>query len=251
MKTRPNDDQFAAHVKAGQIPGHVALIPDGNRRFARSNKVSLLEGYQQGYRKVEEALTWCGELGIREVTVWILSLDNFSRPPDELAALLQFIEAQIPTLVDVQRRAKVPRQVRCVGRLEVLPPGLLAVIADAERDTKDFGPFRLNLAIAYGGREQIVDSVKQLLAAAKPGQTPADIALRLTATDVDRFMSSDALDPDLIIRAGGELRLGGFLLWKSTYCELYFCDALWPDLQRRDFLQAIHAFQGRQRRHGA
>ena len=233
------------------VPHHVAFIPDGNRRFARSKNSPLLEGYRQGYAKIEEVLSWCGELRIPVVTVWVLSLDNLSRPADEVAALLQFIEEQIPMMVDLQRRSQVPRQLRCLGRFDTFQPGLRTAIAAAEQDTREFGPFRLNLALAYGGQHEIVDAVKRVLEKARPGESAPAIASRLTERDIQQNLYGDDPDPDLIIRTSGELRLGGFMLWKSVYSELFFCDALWPELRREDFAAAIEAYQTRDRRRGA
>ena len=180
-----------------------------------------------------------------------LSIDNFARPPDEVATLLALIEDRIPALVALQKRAAVPRRLRWLGRRDLVNERLRQLIARAEEETACYGPFVLNLALGYDGREEIVDAVKRLLAdATAAGESTAALAARLTAADIALSLYDSGPAPDLIVRTSGELRLGGFLLWQSASAELYFCDALWPTLQRVEVLRALASFQQRDRRHG-
>ncbi len=248
----PNSDRdLEESIRARPIPHHVAFIPDGNRRFSSATGASVADGYRAGYDKVEDVLAWCGELAVPIVSIWVLSIDNFSRPPGEVQTLLALIEDRIPALVDLQKRSAVPRQLRWLGRRDIFDERLRGIIARAEAATAGHGPFVLNLALGYDGHEEIVDAVKRLLEeAGKLGESAADLAGRLTAADIGQHLYDSGPAPDLIVRTSGELRLGGFLLWQSASAELYFCDALWPALQRCDVLRAVSSFQGRERRHG-
>lgn len=247
----PNDGDLEGEVRSRPIPHHVAFIPDGNRRFSSATGASLADGYRAGYDKVEDVLAWCGELEVPIVSIWVLSIDNFARPPEEVATLLALIEDRIPALVALQKTAAVPRRLRWLGRRDIFSERLRQTIARAEEDTACHGHFVLNLALGYDGREEIVDAVKRLLAeATRAGESTSALAARLTTADIGQNLYDSGPAPDLIVRTSGELRLGGFLLWQSASAELYFCDALWPTLQRGEVLRALSSFQQRDRRHG-
>ena len=246
-----SDRDLEAEIRSRSIPHHVAFIPDGNRRFSNQTHASLAEGYRAGYDKVEDVLRWCGEFSVPVVSIWVLSIDNFSRPPSEVATLLALIEDRIPALVELQRKAAVPRRLQWLGRRDIFNERLRLIIDRAEAETASYGPFALNLALGYGGREEIVDAVKHLLAdAAAAGESTAALAARLTAADIGSRLYDSGPAPDLIVRTSGELRLGGFLLWQSASAELFFCDALWPALRRVEVLEALRSYQQRDRRHG-
>ena len=246
-----SEGELEGEIRRRPIPRHVAFIPDGNRRFSSATGASLAEGYRAGYDKVEDVLRWCGELEVPIVSIWVLSIDNFSRPPNEVETLLALIEDRIPALVALQKKAEVPRRLRWLGRRDIFGDRLRAIIARAEEETACHGPFVLNLALGYDGREEIVDAMKRLLTeAAKAGESTGALAARLTAADIGQNLYDTGPAPDLIVRTSGELRLGGFLLWQSASAELYFCDALWPTLQRVEVLRALASFQQRDRRHG-
>ncbi len=248
----PNSEgDLEGEIRKRPIPHHVAFIPDGNRRFSSATGASLSDGYRAGYDKVEDVLAWCGEFKVPIVSIWVLSVDNFARPPNEVAALLALIEDRIPALVALQKRAAVPRRLRWLGRRDIFDERLRHLIARAEEETVCHGPFVLNLALGYDGREEIVDAVKRLLADATTAhESTTALAARLTAADIGQNLYDSGPAPDLIVRTSGELRLGGFLLWQSVSAELYFCDALWPNLQRGEVLHALASFQRRDRRHG-
>lgn len=240
-------------VRRGRLPHHIGLILDGNRRFAREmGFVDVVEGHRRGADKVEEVLNWCEELGIRMVTIWILSTENLSRPPEELNALLALIERKLrEAAVDPKIHRKQLR-IRAIGRLEMLPPSTREAIRVAEEATRDYENFFLNVAVGYGGRQEIADGVASLmLERAAQGQDLASLAEEVSPDLIGKYLYTYELpDPDLIIRTSGELRLSGFLLWQSAYSEYYFCDAYWPSFRRIDFLRAIRSYQQRERRFG-
>ncbi len=237
----------------GPLPSHIALVLDGNRRFARRTGLAdPTMGHRMGTEKVDELLGWCDELEIPVITVWILSIDNLNRDQVELDELIAIVEQGLPHLRDVQKSLRNPRRIKVGGRTELLPESLRETIARVERETEDSGPFTLNIALGYGGREEIVDAVKELLAQeAEAGVTLDDVAQRLSPQAVARHLYfNTGPDPELIIRTSGEIRLSGFMLWKSVYSEYYFCDALWPSFREIDLLRAIRSFQQRKRRFG-
>ncbi len=250
LYTRRLDDE----VRAGRLPHHIGLILDGNRRFAREmGFLDVVEGHRRGADKVEEVLNWCEDLGIRMVTIWILSTENLSRPPDELSALLGLIERKLrEAAVDPKIHRKRLR-IRAIGRLEMLPASMQEAIRVAEEATRDYDSVFLNVAVGYGGRQEIADAVASLMRErADQGQELAALADEVTPDLIGKYLYTYELpDPDLIIRTSGELRLSGFLLWQSAYSEYYFCDAYWPSFRKIDFLRAIRSYQQRERRYGS
>jgi len=250
---RVYERQLDRLVRRGPLPRHVGVILDGNRRYARKMGYSFVgDGHRRGADKVEDLVDWCDGLGIPVVTLWALSTDNLQRPPDELDTIFSVIEEKVEALVD-QRDRKTPRRIRVVGRRELLPERTQAAITRAEEATADAGPFELLVAIGYGGREEITDAVRRMIAdRMRRGESLEGIASGLEPDEISRYMyAPDIADPDLIIRTSGELRLSGFLLWQSAYSEYYFSDVFWPEFRRIDFLRAIRSYEERERRRGA
>jgi short-chain Z-isoprenyl diphosphate synthase len=241
-------------IRRGQLPQHIGLILDGNRRYARAIGLSdILDGHRRGVAKLEEVLGWCEELNVRMVTIWILSTENLQRPPEELTGLLRLIETKMRDAArDPKTHAKRMR-IRAIGKLELLPASVQEAIREAEEATRDYDGFYLNVAVGYGGRQEIVDAVQSLLRDRHAlGMSLADAIESVTPDNVSKYLYMyDLPDPDLIIRTSGELRLSGFLLWQSAYSEFYFCDAYWPAFRRIDLLRAIRSFQQRERRFGS
>jgi short-chain Z-isoprenyl diphosphate synthase len=234
-------------------PHHIGVIMDGNRRFARQlGLADLSEGHKYGARHLYQVLQWCRDFDIRVMTVWALSLDNFGRSESELTRLFGLFEEKFREIVRHEEIHRYRVKVRYIGSFDRLPPSLQAAIDAAQAATAAYDDFILNVAIAYGGREEITDAFRQhLLDAAQAGRTLTDVASQLTPASIDRYLYSSGLpDPDLIIRTSGEVRIGGFLLWQSVYSEFYFCDAYWPAFRRIDFLRALRSFDQRQRRFG-
>jgi short-chain Z-isoprenyl diphosphate synthase len=229
-------------------PRHVGIILDGNRRWARASGADVAHGHRRGAAKISELLDWCTEAGVEVVTLWLLSTDNLSRPQAELSPLLEIIEGVVGDLAQPQRSW----QISVVGALDLLPPETAQLLkAASERTTGRSGPV-VNVAIGYGGRREIADAVRSLLHEhAEAGTSIEELAEILDVDHIaDHLYTRGQPDPDLVIRTSGEQRLSGFLLWQSAHSEFYFCDALWPDFRRVDFLRALRAYAARHRRYG-
>ncbi len=240
-------------VQRHPMPRHIGLILDGNRRYARELGLGdPLEGHRIGADKLEEVMDWLEELQIRVTTLFALSTENLSRSPVELNGIITLIEDKMRSVaVDPKIHQKGVR-VRAVGRMELLPASLQDAIALAEEATRSHDHFYLNIAVGYGGRQEITDAVALLLRErARRGESLAKAADEITPEEIGKYLYTyDMPDPDLIIRPSGEVRISGFLLWQSAYSEFYFCDAYWPAFRKIDLLRAIRSYQQRKRRFG-
>lgn len=234
-------------------PGHLALIMDGNRRWAvREGHADAGRGHQAGAEKALELLDWCADLGIGEVTLWALSLENLDRPPGEVATIADVATEALEAIATGRRRTRVPIRLRVIGRRDQLPEALRKAVEDSASVSTEDGALQLTIALAYSGRDELVEAfratVRQALDA---GTAPADLAAAITPDAVEAHLyTHGSTDPDLIIRTSGEVRLSGFLPWQSVYSEYYFCDAYWPAFREIDFLRAIRTYQQRARRFG-
>ena len=231
-----------------QIPQHVGVMLDGNRRWAKAVGADTARGYQAGAANIEPLLDWCEEVGVKVVTLWLLSTDNLNRPPEQLAGLLAVIEGAVATLAEEGRW-----KLHTVGALDLLPASTAAKLKAAEDATRDAPGLLVNVAVGYGGRREIADAVRALLnEQASKGMTLEELAEVIDAEHIaEHLYTKGQPDPDLVIRTSGEQRLGGFLLWQSAHSEFYFCEAYWPDFRRVDFLRAIRAYAQRERRFGS
>lgn len=233
-----------------RLPQHIGVVLDGHRRHARAEGLSsYTESYRVGMERFEDFLGWSDDLKIAAVTAWVLSPDNLSRPAEEL-------DPYFDVLIDLFSRlpaqcAKYDMALKFIGSLDLLPPRLVAAAKDAEEQHPG-GTRRLNIAMGYGGRQEIVDAAKELVAKLAAEGVPGDeIAERIDAKSLAQHMySADLPDADLIIRTSGESRLSGFLLWQSAYSEFVFVDVNWPAFRRVDFLRALRDYEGRTRRFG-
>lgn len=232
-------------------PKHVGIIPDGNRRLARRLIKSPWKGHEWGLGKLKEVLEWCNGLGIKIVTFYTLSLENLEkRPKREIKYLFSLAKKEIKNILDDEDHVvhRNNARVSFFGKIDLLPPDLQKGIEEVSDMTKDYSDFYLNLAIAYGGRQEIVDASRRMAAdAAKGTVSPAKISESLLR---QYFWTNGFRDPDLIIRTGGEKRLSNFLLFQSSYSELIFLDKFWPELEREDFADAVKEFRSRKRRFG-
>ena len=240
-------------VDRRSMPRHIGIILDGNRRHARQHGLcnpGVI--YQRGAEKLDDILHWCAELSIPAVTLWVFSTNNFNRSPTEVSSILAAIEAKVATLAHDPLLHQKRVRVRTIGRLDLLPDRVAAALRAAETATAQYDSMVLTIAVAYGGREEIVDAVRNLLKAqAKRGTSCTDLIESITPEAIARHLYAAELpDPDLIIRTSGEIRLSGFLLWQSVHSEFYFTDVLWPAFRKIDFLRAIRAYQARSRRLG-
>ncbi|WP_296881671.1 polyprenyl diphosphate synthase [uncultured Methanobrevibacter sp.] len=232
-----------------KMPKHVAIIMDGNRRYSKlQGNIDVLKGHEMGVDTLENVLDWSVELGIEIVTAYAFSTENFNRPEHEVEGLMKLFVINFKRLVNHEKIHKNEVRVNVVGRTELLPESVREAIREAEEATKHYTKRIFNLAIGYDGRLEIVDSIKKIIEDVEAGKVSID--------DVDEDLVSKNLytaglaDPNLIIRTSGEERLSGFLLWQSSYSELYFCETLWPELRKVDFIRAIRSYQARDRRFG-
>src|SRR3954452_15796890 len=239
--------RIAASLDPTQIPRHVGVILDGNRRWAKAAGEPSLRGWRAGADKVEEVLGWCDEVGVEVVTLWLLSTDNLGRPESEVTPLLRVIEDLVDQLALGGRWRLNP-----VGALDLLPDGTARSLKDAATRTVDVQGVHVNVAVGYGGRREIADAVRSLLHEhASKGTSIEDLANVLDVEHIaEHLYTKGQPDPDLVIRTSGEQRLSGFLLWQSAHSEFYFCEAYWPDFRRVDFLRALRAYAARERRFG-
>ena len=231
-----------------QIPQHIGVMLDGNRRWAKAVGLDTAEGYQAGADNIRPLLGWCEEIGVEVVTLWLLSSDNLTnRPPEQLTGLLAIIEGAVESLAEAGRWRIHP-----VGALDLLPPETAERLKAAEESTRHIDGLLVNVAVGYGGRREIADAVRALLADhASKGTSLEELADLIDVEHIaEHLYTKGQPDPDLVIRTSGEQRLGGFLLWQSANSEFYFCEALWPDFRRVDFLRAIRAYAERERRFG-
>ncbi len=245
--------RLRAKIAAGPMPQHIAVVMDGNRRYAeRLGMSDSSAGYWLGTEKVNEFLRWNDTVGIPVVTLWILSLDNMQRETQDLHGLMDVLEEGLPNLRRLQATLRHPRRIKACGRTDSLPQPVREALQQLEHETAGHGPYTLNIAVGYGGREEIVDAVKELLRReANAGKSARDVAQSLTPEAIgEHLYFNSSPDPDLIIRTSGEVRMSGFMLWESVYSEYYFCDALWPAFRELDFLRAIRSYQDRKRRFG-
>ena len=231
-------------------PRHVALMLDGNRRWARGEGYAdVNDGHRAGAAKIADLLEWCEEAGVEVVTLWLLSTDNLNRPAEELEPLLEIITGVVDDLTGPAARWRL----RIGGALELLPPEMAHRLSAAAARTVGRTGLELNIAVGYGGRQEIADAVRKLLLQhAESGTSIEELAEVL---DVDHIAAhlytSGQPDPDLVIRTSGEQRLSGFLMWQSVHSEFYFCEAYWPAFRRVDFLRALRDYAARHRRFGS
>jgi short-chain Z-isoprenyl diphosphate synthase len=240
--------QLMSSLDRERIPRHVGVILDGNRRWAAGQGSTSAAGHRAGAQKIEDFLGWCEEAGVEVVTLWLLSTDNLARAQVELAPLLTIIESTVRALAEQGHWRVHP-----VGALDLLPAQTAETLKRAEADTTAYDGLLVNVAVGYGGRREVVDAVRALLAdAAAKGTSLDDLAAAVDVEHIaEHLYTAGQPDPDLVIRTSGEQRLSGFLLWQSAHSEFYFCEAYWPDFRKVDFLRALRAYAARGRRFGA
>lgn len=236
-------------LKPEKMPKHVAIIMDGNRRYSKiQGNIDVIKGHEIGVDTLEKVLDWSIELGIEIITVYAFSTENFNRPQHEVEGLMNLFVKNFKRLVDHEKIHRNEVRVKVVGRTELMPESVREAIKEAEDATSKYDKRLFNIAIGYDGRLEIIDSFKKIIEQVQAGE--------ITVDDVDEELVSKNLytgglaDPNLIIRTSGEERLSGFLLWQSSYSELYFCETLWPELRKVDFIRAIRSYQERERRFG-
>jgi undecaprenyl diphosphate synthase len=224
------------------IPKHIVLFPDGNRRWAKAKGLHSLEGHKKGYENLLDFSEWCKNRGVKTLTAFGFSTENWNRSKEEVDYLMKLLES---CLIDnLERYNKDGVKVRVIGQRDRLPGSLKKAVEKTEDSTKNNDKLFLNLAISYGGKWDILNAVKNII---KEGIDPDKIDEKL----FESYLSTAGLDaPDFIIRAGGEMRMSNFVLWQAAYSELYFSPKLWPDFSEEDLDVALAEFDKRQRRFG-
>ncbi len=230
----------------GEPPTHVAITLDGNRRFARKHGWKVWRGHEAGFDKIGELLEWCRDLGIKELTLYCFSTENFNRDKMEVKYLFDLFRNKIDGLIKDSRVHTNEVRIRIIGKLDMFPKDMQEKMQQLMDETKEYDKFCLNLAMAYGGRAEIVDAVKQVVSDVEAGKLDVD--------EIDEDMLSEHMylqnDPDMVIRPGGVVRTSNFLTWSSVYSELIFIDKLWPEFTKQDLAGCIKEYSKRERRFG-
>jgi tritrans,polycis-undecaprenyl-diphosphate synthase [geranylgeranyl-diphosphate specific] len=242
------DYKLIEQTKNHPIPEHVAIIMDGNRRFAVEQGLSPTAGHVFGRDKIEEVLEWCFELGIKNLTIYAFSTENFDRSSEEVKTLMNLCKRELDKAAEDSRIHRNQVRVRVLGHLNSLPHEISESARHIMNQTKCYNKYSFNIALAYGGREEIIQAIQRIANDVKKGDLKiGDIKESI----VSKYLYTNGIpDPDLILRTSGEERISNFLLWQLAYSELYFSDVYWPAFQKRDFLKAIRTCQQRKRRYG-
>lgn len=227
-------------MNQNNVPRHIAIVLDGNRRYAKRLGIPKLKGHEKGYNKINGVLKWCIELGIKEVTLYCLSTENFKRNKKEIDYLFNLFRSRIGDF----KKDKVIHgnkvKISFVGRLSMFPKDMQKSMQEVMEATKDYNNYKLNLALAYGSRSEIVDAFKKII--------------KKRIKEIDESVIQENLyipdDVDILIRPGGEKRLSNFLLWQNSYAELFFLEKLWPEFEKEDLIKIIEEFKSRERRFG-
>ncbi len=246
----PDRDELAELREAvrakGNIPRHVAIIMDGNGRWARKRRLPRVAGHRAGRHSVRRAVEACGRLGVEVLTLYTFSQENWKRPQAEVKALWHFLEEVLGTEREALKRQGV--RLTATGELDAIPDRAAAALQEAIEDLAQNEGLVLNLALAYGGRSELVHAARAVARRVAAGEiTPEDIDEQTLASGL---YQPDLPDPDLVIRTSGEHRLSNFLIWQTAYAEMYFTPVLWPDFSEQDLLEAVQNFQDRERRYG-
>ena len=237
-------------VKSERKPEHIAIILDGNRRWATKRLLDPWMGHRYGVKTIEDLLRWCLDLDVKSITLYAFSTENFNRSPKEVYEIFEILEEKLLQVLTDEQIHKHEVKVKVIGRLNLLPTKLQTTISQIEDITNNYEKHFLNIAIAYGGRAEIVDATKQIARKVKSGNL---MPKEIDETVFEKHLYTSHMpkqDPDLIIRTSGEERLSGFLLWQCAYSELCFLDVYWPEFRRIDLLRTVRTYQKRKRRFG-
>ncbi len=225
-----------------KIPRHIAIIPDGNRRWSDQKGISRKEGYKIGIEHIGDVLKWSRDAGVEIVTMWGFSTENFKRDEEEITGLFELFKKNLLEGLSTKDEEGKKIRVKFLGRIQLFPEEIQYLFKKIEDKTKNNGPYQLNLLLSYGGRNEIVDAVNSIIKEGTKEVTEETISRHLYTKDIP--------DPDLVIRTSGEQRLSGLLPWQTTYSEFYFSEKLWPDFSRDDFDAALETYAKRKRKFG-
>ena len=245
--THDEDTKIHARLKqAGNIPAHIAIIMDGNGRWAQKRHLFRISGHKEGVESVRDIVEVCGQLGVSYLTLYAFSTENWKRPKDEISMLMRLLMRALRDETDRLREKNV--RVHAIGDMAALPKQVQNELSDAIKKTKHNTGLNLILALSYSGRWDITNAFKSIAENVKQGEFKVE---QIDDQLISRHLSTkDIPDPDLLIRTSGELRISNFLLWQLAYSEIYICDVLWPDFRRQELYKAITDYQKRERRFG-
>ncbi|MFQ5455030.1 MAG: isoprenyl transferase [Nitrospirota bacterium] len=245
LKSLSEEDLFSL-IDTAYLPQHIAIIMDGNGRWANRRGLPRIAGHREGIKSVREIITFCRELNIPVLTLYAFSVENWNRPKSEIQTLMRLLKLYLKREMNTMMKNNIRFNV--IGRIENLPQEIISWIELVKRETQYNNKMILTLALSYGGRTEIVDTVNKILNDIVSGE--ADFRSIDENIFSDYLYTHDLPDPDLLIRTSGESRISNFLLWQIAYTELYFTKTLWPDFRKRDMLMAIINYQQRERRFG-
>jgi len=237
-------------IKKSSMPKHIALILDGNRRWANKNNTKFKHTHLRGANVVENLLEWCKDLKIKIVTLYVLSTENLYRENKELNGLYDLIKNRLEKLYLDPKIHMNKMRVRAFGRIELLPKSIKTILEKLDNATKDYDEYFINIALAYGGHDELIDATKKICHKIKNGVLDIN---DINKKEIESNLYTSHLpqsSPDMILRTSGEKRLSGFLIWQSAYSELIFIDVFWPEFRKIDLIKAIKIFQKRSRRLG-
>lgn len=239
-------EEILSLISQSNLPEHVAIIMDGNGRWAKQRRLPRISGHKVGMDSVREVITFSREIGIKVLTLYAFSQENWKRPQAEVKALMRLLQEYLRKELKTMTEKGI--RFRAIGETEKLPPAAQDIINNAIEETSKNKDLILNVALSYGGRSEIIEAVKKVLTDIENGKVSVD---GLDEAIFENYLNTSGLpDPDLLIRTSGEKRISNFLLWQSAYTEFYFTDTLWPDFRKKDMLLAILDYQQRERRFG-
>lgn len=233
-------------IDKSRIPAHIAIIMDGNGRWAKQHSLGRVAGHKKGVEAVRNTVTACREIGVKYLTLYAFSAENWNRPSREVSALMRLLEKFLRLEIKTLQKNNI--RLAAIGNLDSLPEGVLNTLNEVIGLTSGNSEMTLILALSYGGRDEILNAVKRIAGDSAAGKLDA---ASLTKKNISDYLYTEGIpDPDLLIRTSGEYRISNFLLWQTAYTEFYFTDVLWPDFQKEDLLRAISDYQKRERRFG-
>ncbi len=233
-------------IDKDRIPAHIAIIMDGNGRWAKQHSLGRVAGHKKGVEAVRDTVTTCREIGVRYLTLYAFSAENWNRPSREVSALMRLLQKFLQLELKILQKNNI--RLTAIGNLKSLPEGVLKTLNEVIGLTSGNSAMTLILALSYGGRDEILDAVKRIAGDSAAGKLDA---ASITKKSISDYLYTEGIpDPDLLIRTSGEYRISNFLLWQTAYTEFYFTDVLWPDFRKEDLFRAIADYQKRERRFG-
>ena len=242
--------RLESEIIKSPLPNHVAIVLDGNRRWAKLHLFDPGVGHHHGADKAEELLNWIHDIGVRITTLYILSTENLERKDAELENIYKLLETKLERLYDDERVHRRRMKIKAIGDTALLPHKLQEILTKLEESTAEYDSMFLNIAIAYGGQKELIEAIRKIAQMAKQGQIEVEAIDEKTIESCLYTSHLPQPSPDLILRTSGEKRLSGFLIWQSAYSELMFMDVFWPEFRKIDLMRAIRTYQRRVRRYG-